>query len=82
MKKMTLTIDGMACGMCESHVNQALRDAFHPQKVKASHKKGTAILIAEDAIPEAQLKEALAPTGYKVLSVTTEDYKPRGLFGR
>ena len=28
MVKITLDIDGMACGMCEAHVNNALRNAF------------------------------------------------------
>lgn len=28
MVKITLDIDGMACGMCEAHVNNAVRNAF------------------------------------------------------
>ena len=28
MTKTTLKIDGMMCGMCESHVNDAIRKAF------------------------------------------------------
>ncbi len=28
MVKTTLKIDGMMCGMCESHVNDAIRNAF------------------------------------------------------
>ena len=34
MVKTTLKIDGMMCGMCESHVNDAIRNAF---PVKEGH---------------------------------------------
>ena len=28
MVKITLDVEGMACGMCEAHVNDAIRKAF------------------------------------------------------
>ena len=28
MKKITLGIDGMACNMCESHINDAIRNNY------------------------------------------------------
>ena len=28
MQKITVKIDGMICGMCEAHVNDAVRKAF------------------------------------------------------
>ena len=37
MVKTVLTIDGMACGMCESHVNDAIRNALRVKKVTSSH---------------------------------------------
>ena len=40
MVQMTLKIDGMQCGMCESHVNDTLRAAFPLKKVSSSHSKG------------------------------------------
>ena len=41
MIKTTLKIDGMMCGMCESHVNDAIRKAFPAvKKVTSSHGKG------------------------------------------
>ena len=33
MLKITLGVDGMMCGMCESHVNDAVRKAFPVKKV-------------------------------------------------
>lgn len=33
MLKITLRIEGMACGMCEAHVNDAVRQNFDIKKV-------------------------------------------------
>ena len=33
MIKTTVKVDGMMCGMCESHVNDAVRKAFQVDKV-------------------------------------------------
>ena len=40
MVKITLEVEGMACGMCEAHVNDAIRKAFPVKKVTSSHTKG------------------------------------------
>ena len=37
MVKITVGIDGMACGMCEAHINEAVRNAFQVKKVASSH---------------------------------------------
>lgn len=39
MWKYTVEVDGMMCGMCESHVNDAVRKAFPVKKVNSSHGK-------------------------------------------
>ena len=39
MTKYTLVVDGMMCGMCESHVNDAVRKAFPVKKVTSSHSR-------------------------------------------
>ena len=40
MVKTTLKIDGMMCGMCEAHMNDAIRAAFKVKKVTSSHANG------------------------------------------
>ena len=65
MTRTTLKIDGMMCGMCESHVNDAIRKAFPAvKKVTSSHGKGETVIISEDPLDEAQVKAAIAATGY------------------
>ena len=81
MTKTTLQIDGMMCSMCESHVNDAVRNAFSVKKVASSHKKGTCEIVSEEPPEEAKLRAAIEATGYRVLSCASEPYKKRGLFG-
>jgi copper chaperone CopZ len=81
MNKITVKIGGMMCGMCESHVNDAIRKAFSVKKVTASHAKGEAVILTEENISEAQLRTAITPTGYEVQGVTVEPCEKKGLFG-
>ena len=37
MLKITAKVDGMMCGMCESHINDAVRRVFPVKKVTSSH---------------------------------------------
>lgn len=39
MIKYVVSVDGMQCGMCEAHVNDAVRQAFPVKKVRSSHTK-------------------------------------------
>ena len=42
MNKITVKIDGMMCGMCESHINDAVRRAFPVRRKGCSDsEKGT-----------------------------------------
>ena len=59
MVQMTLKIDGMQCGMCESHVNDTLRAAFPLKKVCSSHSKGETVLVTAEEIPEDASFDAL-----------------------
>ena len=80
MIKLTVEIEGMVCGMCEAHINDALRSAFPVKKVTSSHTKKQTVIIAEKDIPEQELKDAIAKTGYEVVSVSSEPYEKKGLF--
>lgn len=78
MVKITLEVDGMACGMCEAHVNDAVRKAFAVKKVTSSHSKGKTEILAEAPLDEEKLKSAIQATGYTVNSVHTEPYEKKG----
>ena len=82
MYKTVVGIDGMSCGMCEAHINDAIRRAFAVKKVTSSHKKNLTEILSETPISEDELRKAIEPTGYGVVSVSSEEYVKKGLFGR
>jgi len=78
MTKTVMKIDGMMCGMCEAHVNDAVRNAVKVKKVSSSHRSGESVIVTDDVPDEAKLREAVEKTGYKVLSITSEPYEKKG----
>ena len=84
MIKTTLSIDGMMCGMCESHINDTIRQSFNIRKVTSSHTKGVTEIISEKSLDETAVKETIGKTGYEVLAIKTEPYEKKrfSLFGR
>lgn len=78
MVKIILEVDGMACGMCETHVNDAVRRVFPAKKVTSSHAKGRTEILAEQPLDEEQLKAAVSAAGYTVKAVQTEPYEKKG----
>ena len=81
MIETVVKVDGMMCGMCESHVNDAIRKAFPVKKVTANHTKGQAVIVAENEIAEADIAKALEPTGYRMVSYSCAPYQKKKLFG-
>ena len=72
MWKYTIKIDGMVCGMCEAHVNAALRRACNAKKVSASRRKGEAVVISADELEEEILRKAVEDSGYRVDEIRRE----------
>ena len=82
MWKYTVEVDGMMCGMCEAHTNDAIRKAFKVKKVESSHTKKQTVIIAEEEIDEDELRGVITNLGYDMGKVTKEPYKKKflGLF--
>ena len=82
MLKTTLKIDGMMCSMCEAHIQEVIRKSVPgAKKVSASHCKGEASFLSEEAPDAAALKAAIDATGYTCLGVESAPYEKKGLFG-
>lgn len=81
MYKTIVKVDGMRCGMCESHVNDIVRRNFDVKKVNASLAKGEVVIVSEQPVDEQKLRFAVGEQGYAVGAVTSEEYKQKGLFG-
>lgn len=80
MTKTVLKIDGMMCGMCEAHMNEAVRNAFNVKKVTSSHSKGETVIISENPLDENKIGDVVKDTGYTLNGITSEPYKSGGLF--
>lgn len=84
MVKVVAKVEGMACGMCEAHVNEAIKKAFEVKEVTSSHKDKVTEIIVESPLDEAKVKEVIEAEGYTVNAVSTEEYKKKrfSLFGK
>lgn len=84
MIQTTLRIDGMQCGMCESHINDCIRRSFPVKKVTSSHTKGQTVIVSEAPLDEQALRDVIAQTGYTLTELRSEavEKKPFRLFKR
>ena len=46
MIQTTVRISGMACSMCEAHINDTIRRTFSVEKVSSSHTKGETVILS------------------------------------
>ncbi|MDO4564566.1 MAG: heavy metal-associated domain-containing protein [Clostridia bacterium] len=82
MIKTVVKVGGMMCGMCESHINDAIRRDFQVKKVSSNHGKGETEIISPAALDEQKLKETIEATGYDCVSIVSAPYERRGLFSK
>ena len=57
MIETIVRVDGMMCGMCESHINDAVRSHFQVKKVSSSHTKGQTVIQSQEPLDREQLAE-------------------------
>ena len=79
MIRITVQVDGMMCGMCEAHVNDAVRKHLTVKKVASNHKKKETVILAEQDIPDARLESVITESGYTFMGATRKEDRPRGL---
>ena len=61
MVRTTVKVSGMACSMCEAHINDAIRAAFPVEKVSSSHSKGETVILSQAPLDENALRTAFSP---------------------
>lgn len=80
MIKTVVKIEGMACGMCESHMNDTFRNNFQVKKVSSSFKNKESVIISEEELDEEAVRKAVEETGYTFVSMSGEPYEKKGFF--
>ena len=81
MIKTTVQVSGMTCGMCEVHINDAVRSAFYVKKVTSSRAKGATEILTETPLSHEKLRQVISATGYVVLGISEEIVQKKPLFG-
>jgi len=81
MIRTTIAVDGMMCGMCETHIQEAIRKNFPVKKVTANRGKKEAVILSEEGLDAEKLKAVINETGYVPGTVRSEVYEKKGLFG-
>ncbi len=76
----TLGVEGMKCGMCESHVNDVVRKVEGVKKVNSSHSKNNCVIVMEANTSKEAIKEAISKQGYTILSEEEKPYVKKSLF--
>ena len=80
MIQTTVQVSGMACSMCEAHINDAIRAAFSVEKVSSSHSKGETVILSQEPLDENALRTAIDATGYTAGEISTAVYEKKGFF--
>ena len=80
MIQTTVKVSGMACSMCEAHINDAIRRTFPVAKVTSSHSKGETVILSETPLDEAAIRETIDATGYTVGEIKAAPYEKKGFF--
>jgi len=70
--KTILKINGMMCGMCESHINDAIRKNFSVKKVKSSKRKNQTVIVSDEVLDEEKIRQIIKETGYELVGIERE----------
>ena len=72
MVKVTVNVEGMMCGHCEAHVNEAIKKAFGVEEVVSSHESNTTVFTAPEKVDEDKIRQTIKDAGYEVTGITQE----------
>lgn len=72
MVKVTVNVEGMMCGHCEAHVNEAIKKAFGVEDVVSSHENNTTVFTAPEKVDEDKIRQTIKDAGYEVTGITQE----------
>ena len=80
MEQIIAKIDGMMCGMCESHMNDMVRNNFKVKKVTSSHAKKETVIVAEEGFDDAKLQKKLRSLATRCLASNISLMRRKGYF--
>lgn len=66
MKEITVMVEGMMCGGCETRIQNALKAQKEVQEVRASHTDGKVVISLKEDLAESVIREKIENLGFKV----------------
>lgn len=82
MYEYRLEIHGMMCGMCESHINDAIRNNFDVKKVTSNRRKDETVILSKEKLDENKLLEVIKATGYDYKGMQVNEVEEKGFFSK
>ena len=80
MSQTTAKFPGMACSMCEAHINDAIRVAVPIEKVSSSHSQGETVIHSKEPLNENTLRAAIEAPGYTAGEIRAVPYEKKAIF--
>ena len=80
MYKIVAKVEGMKCGHCANHVDEAIREAFKVKKVHSSHEAKETVILSKEDLDNEKIKAVIEEAGYQVTDITKTEKK--SIFGR
>ena len=71
MIETKLTVEGMACSMCEAHVNDAIRKNFPVKRAKSHRRQKTCVIKSLEPLDEEAVRKVITDLGYEVTSFSS-----------
>jgi len=68
-KEMQITVNGMMCGHCESHVKKALEAIDGIESAVASHEENLVTITSSHDVDETVIKAAIEDAGYEYVGI-------------
>lgn len=82
MKEFTVQVNKMMCGMCEKHVNEAVKNLEKVKSVESSHTNNQTVIIAEDDFDVQTAVAAIVSLGYEVGEIQQKPYCKKSIFDK
>lgn len=69
--KKRMSIEGMSCGHCVKHIEEALKEVPGVGCVQVDLQEKSAVVEVNETVNDATLKEAVEEVGYDVTGIQT-----------
>jgi len=69
MKEVTVIVEGMMCGGCETRIQNALKAQKEVQEVHASHTDGKVVIRLQEDLSEEVIREKIENLGFQVKEI-------------